>query len=73
MQRMRREANFEITDRIVLSWMSNDPSLRQAITEFDENIRSEVLATSISENTGLADESFELDGKTLKLSIERAG
>jgi len=73
-QRMRRDAGLEVTDRIALQWWSEDPDLRAAIAAHVELIGAELLASTITEaSEPLA--TIHLDERVLGLAISpvRAG
>jgi isoleucyl-tRNA synthetase len=72
-QRMRREASLDVTDRIHLVWSSDDPSISNALRRHEGQISSEVLAISIEEGAGEEGEPFEIDGAVLKLGIRASG
>jgi len=72
-QVLRKEAGFDVTDRIVLSYEA-DETTAQVMANNREAIASEVLATSIEDNIGGGQEierEFELDGATLKVGLRR--
>jgi isoleucyl-tRNA synthetase len=70
-QRMRREADLDVTDRITLSWWSEDPTMRAAISAHRELLASEVLAASIEE-TDHVEEPIEIDDRSVGLRIRLA-
>ncbi len=65
-QNLRKESNFEITDRITILVSPNEAS-NDAIQDFSDYIKSQVLANSISieENNGV-----ETDFDTYRLNIK---
>jgi len=72
-QVLRKEAGFEVTDRIILSYEADD-SIAQVMKNNRDEIASEVLATVIEDKiTGVQETSqkFELDGATLKVGLRR--
>jgi isoleucyl-tRNA synthetase len=71
-QRMRRDAGLEVTDRIALLWWSEDPDLRAAIAAHVELIGAELLASTITEaSEPLA--TIDLDERVLGLAISPVG
>ncbi|HVR80140.1 MAG TPA: isoleucine--tRNA ligase [Acidimicrobiia bacterium] len=70
LQRMRREADLDVTDRIAVSWSSEDPTIRAAISAHRELLASEVLAALVEEADQL-DEQFEIDDRPVALRISR--
>jgi isoleucyl-tRNA synthetase len=69
-QRMRRDAGLEVTDRIALQWWSEDQEVRAAIAAHHDQIASEVLAVSITE-IARGGASFDLDGRVVALELSR--
>jgi isoleucyl-tRNA synthetase len=47
-QQLRKDADLEIEDRIRVSYAAENAVVTQAVTEWDEYIRSETLADSIT-------------------------
>ncbi|MBQ7488516.1 MAG: class I tRNA ligase family protein, partial [Clostridia bacterium] len=73
-QTMRKEADFEVTDRISLAVATKDETLKAAIRAYDEQIRRGVLAVSVEEGT-LADactKDWNINGVEATLSIRKA-
>ncbi len=68
-QNLRKQNNFEITDRINLYYQSDD-LVTKAITNYEEFIKNEVLALSITEKDKLA-EKFDLNGHECYLKVEK--
>ena len=71
-QRLRRDAGLDVVDRISLTWHSTDPDVIAAIESHQAVIAGEILATSMSEATAPVGESFDLDGRSIWLSVERS-
>ncbi len=69
-QRMRREAGLEVSDRINLLWDSEDPEVKTAMDSHRETIASEILATSISHSAEDKGEVFDVDGRQIRLAID---
>jgi isoleucyl-tRNA synthetase len=72
-QNMRKEADFEVTDRIVIGFSGSDV-LRKAIESSLDNIKTETLAEEI--NTSLLEVSdfvktWEIEGTETEISIRR--
>ncbi len=51
-QRMRRDADLEVTDRITLAWSSDDEAVREAFRRHGEMIAGEVLADEVAQGAG---------------------
>ncbi len=47
-QQLRKDADLEIEDRIRVSYASDNVTVKQAVAEWDEYIRSETLADSVT-------------------------
>jgi isoleucyl-tRNA synthetase len=69
-QRMRREQGLEVTDRITLTWWSDDARVRTAIATHLGQIESEVLATAIEESPEPMAALVELDAWKIGLGVE---
>ncbi len=72
-QRLRREAGLEVTDRIELYWMSDDPVVAEAMETHGETIAGEILATKTAAAGPSQGEVFDLDGREVRLAIEPVG
>jgi len=71
LQRLRKEVDFELTDRIIVSF-ENHPSLESVLAQFGTYISNEVLADEIQVLESLTDAAtIEVDDTTLKVKIER--
>ncbi len=68
-QRMRRDHGLDVTDRIKLSWWSEDPTVREAITTYRPQIASEVLAESIEESSAPLDGAVDLVDRRVGLQL----
>ena len=71
-QNMRKDAGFEVTDRIRVGFTA-DPRLREAIQKMSEYVRSETLALAL-EPAGLDTEhssEHEIDGQNCEIGIVR--
>ncbi len=71
-QKLRREAGLDVVDRISLTWHSPDPEVVAAFDAHHDVIAGEVLATSISATNEPGGSSFDLDGRTVWLSLQRS-
>ena len=69
-QRLRREADLAVTDRIVLAWDSTDDLMLKTFEEHGERIGSEVLAVEIIREPGGGGELLEVDGYSVRLGIK---
>ncbi len=72
-QNMRKEADFEVTDRIIIGFDGSD-QLKAAVRAAIENIKTETLAEEIS--TALLEVSdfvktWEIEGDEAEISIRR--
>ena len=68
-QQLRREAGFDVTNRVTVTWQSEDPLIVEAFRTHHAAIASEVLATAITE--GEAGTASDIDGHALSLDVER--
>ena len=67
---MRKEAGFEVTDRIVLGYNAEGVSAR-VLKENAEEIKSDVLAESVSENLDGFVKEFDINGEKVTLSVKK--
>ncbi len=73
-QLARKEAGFEVTDRIELGYVA-DATLREAVETNRDEIAAEVLATKIAEGVSEGaehTERFDLDGEAITIGLSRA-
>jgi len=73
-QSMRRDADFNIADKIVTRYVASD-RLANAISQFADYIQAETLTKSleaIEPEDGFHREDFALDGEMLALGVKRA-
>jgi isoleucyl-tRNA synthetase len=76
-QEMRKNAQFDISDRIALSYETDDPELDSVIRSEDwgQYIRQETLAEAIDlapPPEGAYSEDHSVDGKKVRLAVRRA-
>lgn len=71
-QRMRRDAGLEVTDRIRLVWSSDDSTIREAMSRHREQISAEVLATSVEEDASGVSQTFDVGDAVVGLGLSAA-
>jgi len=71
-QAARKNADLSVDDHIVLSLITSDEDLAQAIKEFGDVIASETLAGEITGNEYAHVESVTIEHRQLQLSLEKA-
>jgi isoleucyl-tRNA synthetase len=72
-QNIRKEANFELTDKILLQIVDN-PNLKASINEFSEYICREILATQIDWVSSLEEGvDIEINDQKLKILVRQKG
>ena len=71
LQTMRREAGFEVMDKIAVSYEA-EAKITDIFTKYGDTIRSEVLGVSITANNlkGFTKE-WNINGEKVKLSVEK--
>jgi isoleucyl-tRNA synthetase len=73
-QNMRKEASYDVTDRIEISYLSDSPEILGAMTQFSDTIQSETLAESLT-NLALDEADFtktwDFDGRECTIAIMR--
>ncbi len=73
LQRLRKDAGFEVTDRVVLRIGVESLELREALTAHKDNIAEEVLATAVTlEDTLDAGTTHDIDGHSVTIEVTRA-
>lgn len=74
-QEMRKEASYDVSDRILLVVESDDPGIRSAVTAFADYIRRETLAEELQQG-GIFDadlkKTLELDASKVTVALKRA-
>jgi len=70
-QNMRKDSNFDVTDRIDVH-LQNDAALSDAVLHFEDYIKGEVLANNIQWHDQLKGEEVVFDGVTTVIGVERA-
>ena len=68
-QNMRKDKDFEVTDRINISYQA-DNDLNKSLEKFAEEIKKETLAEKF-ERVDLDSEEIELNDKVVKIELER--
>lgn len=68
-QNLRKSKNFEIADRIIL-YYNSDELVKESIKEFEEFIKGETLSIDIKEKTDLIEE-VNLNGHLTFIDVER--
>ncbi len=75
-QATRKNTGLEVSDRILLTWYCSTPEVAQALTQHQETIANEVLASSLSEEKTPSAEhnllTIDINGTPLQLSLTRA-
>ncbi|MGI9529024.1 MAG: isoleucine--tRNA ligase, partial [Acidimicrobiia bacterium] len=69
-QTARRDAGFEVVDRIVVTWASDDPGVVAAFAGHSDLIAGEVLADSIVRDDAAAGDAVDLLGANLVLGVQ---
>jgi isoleucyl-tRNA synthetase len=72
-QNLRKDAGFEIADRI-RAYYAGDGALREAMHAFDDYVRNETLAVDVIESAPPADahtETASVDGREVTLGVVR--
>jgi isoleucyl-tRNA synthetase len=72
-QNLRKDAGFEIADRIRM-YYGGDDGLREAMRAFDDYVRTETLSVEVIESAPPADahaETASVDGREVTLGVVR--
>lgn len=73
-QNMRKEAGLEVSDRISLSYLAQDPIVEEAVKAFADYISNETLATSIvfgENSSALKTEDEDLNGHATRIALAK--
>ena len=69
-QNLRKDADYEVTDRINIMISASD-EIKDAITDMKDYISNETLAGEIEFSSGLQGEKIDLDGEEMIVSINK--
>jgi len=70
-QMLRKDADFDISDRITITYAATD-RLREAVHNFGDYIRRETLADHLTESVnGGHSGQFEFDGETVTIAVQQ--
>lgn len=70
-QNMRKESGFEVLDKINLYFSGNE-ALENVIIKFENQIKKDTLALTVSYNSEKATNEVKINGEKLLLQVERA-
>lgn len=72
-QALRKTKDFDITDRIKLIYSSDNTTVKNAISEYADYIKEQVLALEIAENNDISEPTIdELGGDKVKFDVTKA-
>lgn len=71
-QRLRKDTGLEVTDRIKLTWQTDDAELLDALNAFGAYIATETLADPFTSRPESAPTPVDIDGRTLNIYLERS-
>lgn len=71
-QAMRKDADFEVTDRIAVAFRASD-RLAGAIEQWNEHIKKETLAVELTRGSGEYNSTQDINGEAAEITIERRG
>ncbi len=72
-QRMRREMDLDVTDRIEVQWSASDGIVTEALDEHRQRISQEVLADSFSSDLHTDGSAVDIEGHELRIAISVIG
>ena len=73
-QALRKTKDFDISDRIKLAYSSDNATVKNAISEYADYIKEQVLALEIAENNDILEPTVdELGGDKVKFDVTKAG
>jgi len=73
-QELRKDAGYEVNNRIILNIQSDDKELESAITQFGDYIREETLANELQQSGDLdwdKEKILEFDFKKIKVAVKK--
>jgi isoleucyl-tRNA synthetase len=70
-QGARRDAGLDVSDRIALS-LDGDEDLLGAARAYEDYVTNETLATRVTYGSADGAEPIEIDGRALRVAVERA-
>ncbi|MCP3975347.1 MAG: isoleucine--tRNA ligase [bacterium] len=71
-QGLRRDAGFDVADRVRIGFLTADATLIEAISEYSQLIRDETLAVELYELETESGVEAEISGQSVRLAVERA-
>lgn len=72
-QALRKTKDFDISDRIKLAYSSDNATVKNAISEYADYIKEQVLALEIAENNDILEPTIdELGGDKVKFDVTKA-
>ena len=72
-QALRKTKDFDISDRIKLAYSSDNATVKNAISEYADYIKEQVLALEIAENNNILEPTVdELGGDKVKFDVTKA-
>jgi isoleucyl-tRNA synthetase len=71
-QSMRRDAGFDVTDRITVHYSTESDALGSALVEHASMIASEVLAETLAASDTVDTDAIDIEGEPINLLIDRA-
>lgn len=70
-QNSRKQAGLNVDDRIILSLLTDDSELREAIKEHQKTIIAETLAERLTDDVYTYEDDVQVDGISLKVSLQK--
>ena len=70
-QQMRKEADFDLLDRIEVAWETDDATLREVLSLHGEHICGETLCVKLFAGHSESAKEIKLGGKTIRLAVEK--
>jgi isoleucyl-tRNA synthetase len=72
-QQERRQAGLNVSDRIAVEWWTDDETLAEAVSNYRDYIKGEVLATTLERSSDWEGERSHLDGAAYALRVQQTG
>jgi len=70
-QGVRRELGFEVSDRVSLTWSSEDAAIVDALEAYRDLIAGEILATTVARTEQAQANTLEINGAEISVTLQR--
>ncbi|NRA38020.1 MAG: isoleucine--tRNA ligase, partial [Planctomycetes bacterium] len=71
LQNARKEHGFEVSDRICVTWNTEDELLKDAVEKYKDRIANEILATDFEWSTEAQKDSADINGHAISFDLKK--